>query len=291
VLLRSSLVIAAVAVPLTLTGTAAAAKPRVTRTASAGKPVNNAMSYHGGPVMLGTPNVYYIWYGNWPTGNPVQPILDDFAGNLGGSPYFNINTTYYMGGGGGTRRFVFNALAFAGETTDNYSRGTSLNDAAVQAIVSQAITSGALPSDSNGVYVVLASADVNETSGLDTQYCAFHTHSTIGGVDVKYAFVGDPTRAPSACEQQSVGPNGSSGADGMASLIAHELDESVNDPDLNAWYTGTAQESADLCAWTFGTTYISADGAMANMNLGGRDWLIQQNWVNVKKGYCALQFP
>ena len=23
------------------------------------------INYHGGPVMTGVPNVYYIWYGNW----------------------------------------------------------------------------------------------------------------------------------------------------------------------------------------------------------------------------------
>src|SRR5438270_3606163 len=27
--------------------------------------VVNGISYHGGPVMLGTTHVYYIWYGNW----------------------------------------------------------------------------------------------------------------------------------------------------------------------------------------------------------------------------------
>src|SRR5690348_4549650 len=24
----------------------------------------NGISYHGGPLMLGTPNIHYIWYGN-----------------------------------------------------------------------------------------------------------------------------------------------------------------------------------------------------------------------------------
>ena len=27
----------------------------------------SGINYHGGPVMLGTTNVYYIWYGNWNT--------------------------------------------------------------------------------------------------------------------------------------------------------------------------------------------------------------------------------
>jgi hypothetical protein len=45
----------------------------------------NAMLYHGGPVMLGTPNIYYIWYGSW-TGNTAPGILTNLAQNFWGSP-------------------------------------------------------------------------------------------------------------------------------------------------------------------------------------------------------------
>ena len=94
----------------------------------------------------------------------------------------------------------------------------------------------------------------------------------------------------SACEAQSTGPNGNAGADGMASIIAHELEEAVTDPDLNAWYDRRGAENGDKCAWTFGTTYTE-NGAHANMRLGSRDYLIQQNWVNASGGYCAKSYP
>ena len=42
----------------------------------------------------------------------------------------------------------------------------------------------------------------------------------------------------------------------MASIIAHELEEAVTDPDLNAWYDTRGYENADKCAWTFGTTHL-----------------------------------
>ena len=54
----------------------------------------NGITYHGGPVILGTTNVYYIFYGNW-AGSTGPTILQNFASNIGGSEYFNINTTYY----------------------------------------------------------------------------------------------------------------------------------------------------------------------------------------------------
>jgi hypothetical protein len=247
---------------------------------------NNGIVYHGGPVILGGTNVYYIWYGNW-SGNSATTILTDFAGNVGGSPYFNINSTYYDG----SNNHVLNAVRYSGNTVDNYSHGTSLSDSAIQAVVSDAITSGRLPKDTNGVYFVLTSADVTASSGFCTQYCGWHTRGTISGSDIKYSFVGNPDRCPSACEAQTTGPNGNAGADGMASIIAHELEEATSDPDLNAWYDRRGQENADKCAWTFGTTYTTGNGAAANMRLGARDYLIQRNWVNAAGGYCALSYP
>ena len=246
---------------------------------------NNGIQYHGGPVMLGTTNVYYIWYGNW-IGNTADTILNNLAMNIGGSPYFNINTTYYDG----SNTHVSNSVHYAGSTVDSYSHGTSLSDAAIQAVVSDAINSNRLPKDTSGVYFVLTSADVTASSGFCTQYCGWHTHGTIAGSDIKYSFIGNPDRCPSSCAAQTISPNGNAGADGMASIIAHELEEAVTDPDLNAWYDRRGMENADKCAWTFGTTYTTSNGAQANVNLGGLDYLIQRNWVNASGGFCSMSF-
>ncbi len=240
---------------------------------------NAGIVYHGGPIMTSTAQVHYIWYGNW-SGNTAQTILTDFAQNIGGSPYYNINTTYTNGSGGR----VPNAVSFAGSSNDNYSHGTSLSDAAIQEIVA-----ASNPTDTNAVYFVLTSADVTASSGFCTQYCGWHTHAAIGGRDIKYSFVGNPDRCPSSCAPQTTSPNGNAGADGMASIIAHELEETTTDPDLNAWYDRRGAENADKCAWTFGAEY-TANGARANMRLGTRDYLIQQNWVNSGSGFCAKSF-
>ncbi len=105
------------------------------------------------------------------------------------SPYFNINTTYYNGAG----THVTNAVTYAGSTDDNYSLGRTSPTRNIQSIVAVAINGGSLPKDTNAVYFVLTSADVNATSGFCTQYCGWHTHGTIGGCDIKYSFIGNPT--------------------------------------------------------------------------------------------------
>jgi len=107
-----------------------------------------------------------------------------------------------------------------------------------------------LPKDANGVYFVLTSAEVTASSGFCTQYCGWHTHATIGGSDIKFAFIGNPDRCPSSCAAQAVGPNDNAGADGMASIISHELEEAASDPDLNAWYDRRGSEADDKCAWS-----------------------------------------
>jgi hypothetical protein len=249
---------------------------------------SNGIFYHGGPVILDGTNVYYIWYGDW-SQNSATTILANFASSIGGSPYFNINTTYYDG----SNNHVANAVHYPGpgSTNDNYSQGTALSDAGVQTVVAKAISSGALPKDTNAVYFVLTSADVNETSGFCTQYCGWHTHGTIAGSDIKYSFVGNPDRCPSACEWQSASsPNNNPGADGMASIIAHELEEATTDPDLNAWYDRRGYENADKCAWTFGTTSTASNGSIYNVTLGGSNYLIQRNWVNAAGGYCSMSY-
>jgi len=244
---------------------------------------SNGINPHSGPVMTRV-NVYYIWYGNW-AGNTAPTILSDLARSIGGSLYWNINTTYYNTAG----THVSSAVRLAGATADAYSHGVNLTDAGVLGVVSDAITSGRLPRDTDGVYFVLGSPDVNETSGFCTRYCGWHTYATVAGANIKYSFVGDAaTRCPHACSAQANGPNNNGGADGMASVIAHELEEAATDPNLNAWFDGSGQENADKCAWTFGAEHTAPNGTLANIHLGSRDYLIQQNWVNASGGRCSM---
>jgi hypothetical protein len=251
-----------------------------------GRATTNGISYHGGPVMLGTTNIHFIYYGNWTANSKLtgaQTILADWASHIGGSGYYNINTTYFNG----SNQHVSNSVAFAGAVSVGSPLGNNLSDANLTTVVANTH-----PTDPNGVYFVLTSPEVNETSGFCTQYCGFHTHATIGGQDIKYAFVGDAGgRCPSACAAQTNTPNGNIDADTMANTMSHEFEESTSDPDLNAWFDSRGNENADKCNFNFGATFAAPNGSRANQTFGTRNYLIQQNWLNANGGLCVQHNP
>src|SRR5215831_15194722 len=145
----------------------------------------NGINYHGGPVLKSNPvPIYLIFYGNWNgTGSNTAAsvsLVQHFISSLGNSPIELVATTY-----GDTTGNVSGNVSLGG--TAFVSSSKNLTDRSLQTTVSNVITSGALPRDGNGVYMVLTSSNINETSGFCTQYCGFHTHATLGGTDIKYS--------------------------------------------------------------------------------------------------------
>jgi hypothetical protein len=242
---------------------------------------------HHGPVMVGPVNLYLIWYGTW-TGSAARTVVTDVAQNIGTSSYYEMITTYRDDCG----TPLSTGAVLAGEAEDLYSLGSTLSESEIQQVISNAITNGSLPADPNGVYYVLTSADVIAESGQCVTYCAFHNYFDVGTTRIKYAYVGDANRCPDKCAPQALGPNGPSGGDAMASLFAAMLFSTQTDPTFNAYYDRRGFEASDKCAWTYGATYLTENGAKANVKIGERDYLIQQNWVRAWTfGYCALGLP
>jgi hypothetical protein len=274
----------------------------VINSSASATPKYNGIPYQGGPIIddANGVNVYYIWYGDWSKNIAAQTIVTDFIKHLGGSPYTTVNTTYYDYEAGPTgtnvvKDRVTTGVNYMGSTNDYYSQGVNLDDNAIGTVMQNAIADGRLPPlDHNGVYFVITSADVKETSGFCTYYCAFHGSQPLpNGDNIIGGFIGNPEQCPTRCawQPQLPTPNNNVAADSMANMIAHETEESVTDPLGTSWVDYPSyEENEDKCAWTFGKTYNLSNGSFANMKLGQRQYLIQQNWVNAKGGYCALKW-
>lgn len=257
---------------------------------------DSKMAYHNGPIMTGVPDVFFIWYGTWDdtaANTQTQFILTDFLSNVGGSPYFQINAMYPNGIGGAPS----GALFYSGAAIDRYSHGVELTASDIAGIVEHQIVTGGLPQDPGGIYVVLASADVSSNATGFCQPLAFPHHGTgeAFGLQFRYAFVGNPNRCPSVAAPQFMAgttqlptPNDNLAADAMASTLAQLLSRVITNPTGSAWFDRYGLENAAKCDGQFGATYSTTNGARANLRLGARDYLIQQNWVIARKEHCAM---
>jgi hypothetical protein len=264
----------------------------------------NQIEYHNGSIFQSTPNVYLIWYGNW-SNNTATTIVPQFISDLNHTQYFNINTTYGTeltdpSGSGAIfyQSNMVNTIAFGGQIFDSYSQGTTLTDSSMQAVVNRALSNG-LPANGNGIYVVLPSSDVNVTSqsiggSYCTTFCGYHTLAQLHSTSIKYGFVGDPVSCgPCRSGLLGPGPNGNVGADGMTNSLAHEIAETVTNPDIQTgWYHINGMgEVGDKCNFDFGTNlHTLPNGAKYNVTFNGRNYLIQQLWQNTGGGRCSLAY-
>jgi len=265
------------------------------------------ISYHGGPVLVSGTNVAAVYWSSTPIFNGAPAVgtagsgasdgslVGTFLRGLGGSPYFNINTTYTNGSG----THIANSVSYTqywANGTNAPSGTTSISDAQMVAMLQSGFNSGALTYDASTVYAIFTNGKVNLGGGFGTQYCAYHTHGTVtvNGVSktVLYAAMPYNYAYPSACTSGYAPANGSAdpGADYEVNTLAHEIEETTTDMMGTAWFDNRGYENADKCAWTWGTTYTTAAGGRANMQIGGRDFLVQQNWINAGSGGCRLSY-
>ncbi len=256
--------------------------------------------YHGGPIIYNTNIAAIYWAGTTIySGGPAPGTAGSgstdgsnvglFMRSDGGSPYFNINTTYYDG----TGAHVNNSLTYTQYWADNANApasGASVSDAAVQAEVVNGFTSGALTYDPSTLYAVFSAPGVNLGGGAGTQYCAYHGHFTWNGNDLKYAVMPYAAYYGTSCAVSGASPTSDPAAAAEVNVLAHETEETTTDEDLNAWYDRRGYENADKCAWNFGTTTSTSTGT-ANQTMGGVNWLIQMNWVDAGSGGCVQHWP
>ena len=279
-----------------------------------GKTRSTQILYHSGPVMH-SPSVYVIYYGTFPA--TTQPIINNFLTDLNSNssadPY-SVNESYSDTTGPVLGSFTFtspknspapNTWDSGGSVYwDNYSQGTQLNSNSIPKIIGQAFTTKS--PDLNGVYIVITAPDV-KIGGFCASYCAYHTDATVNGAHIRYALAPDPTQKCSSCNGNiavygdTYTPNLDMGADTITDDIMHELSETVTDPDINAWYTQSGAEDADLCEYVYATSTNPIQTGSKTVNkvtytyhknftLNGHDYLIQFIWKNSGAGFCSAHF-
>jgi hypothetical protein len=121
--------------------------------------------------------------------------------------------------------------------------GASVNDSAIQQMLQQQISAGALPAPtSNTLYFVYLPSGVTVTQGGSASCQAFCGYHNTSGNNIFYAV--EPYPGCTGCT------GGLSVFDALTTTSSHELCEAITDPiPGQGWYDGANGEIGDICAW------------------------------------------
>ncbi len=245
-----------------------------------------------------------------------ENLLQQFAGDLNGTQYYNLVTQYFDPSNGNAH--ITNNVTFGGAFVDTATAyphaGTTadpLTDADIQAEVHDAVATQNWTEDINHIVAVFTASGIHEcdasgksdghctfivSPGKKGFFCAYHSNFSDNGNDALYAFMGydDFTHATGfTCvagetsndndPNRGVYPNGSKGADAEVNTLSHELIEAVTDPHPNNAWTASDGEIGDKCNFNFAPR--NDDGA--DVFLNGHPYIVQQEYSNAVHT-CAI---
>ncbi|GAX79166.1 hypothetical protein CEUSTIGMA_g6606.t1 [Chlamydomonas eustigma] len=224
------------------------------------------LTYHNGAVVTSQVNVYMIYVG-FSQNSTAASWLNYLVGNLGTSSWWRVITQYYSSSGSAS-----GAIALSGATYLTVSAGYTVDlssASGVLSVVQYAINNKLVANNiSNGIYVVVPAQATNVNLGqMCTQFCGWHTAASN---NLKFALVPQPGSFSSCggcsgfhyamTSSGTKSPSGDYTVDAMASVLVHELEETVTDPlPLSGWNAGSGgSENGDVCAACYSTTQVGS---------------------------------
>jgi hypothetical protein len=263
---------------------------------------SGSLIYHGGPVQHGT-TVYAIYW--VPSGysissdysSVINRYFTDVAADSGkSSNVYDSDTQYYDGSGN-----IPYSVAFGGSVVDTNpfpASGCSdpvsqttvcLSDAQVQAETQRVAAAqgwGGGPSKEFFMFTAKnVGSCISSSECAFSYYCAYHSWAGSGSSETLYANMPYSDTVPADCDDASH-PNNSD-ADPVINVTSHENNETITDPNGNAWYDRAGYENGDKCAWYFGTAIGSTAYGAYNQLINGHPYELQEEYSNRDRA-CIL---
>ena len=276
-----------------------AARPQGAATASTN------LRYHGGAVMPSNTNYAFYWA---PPSAPAYPagyqsglntFFEDLAHDSGGDQNVESVSAQY---GDSAGKFANYDSHFGGAIVDTNpyparvckAAPICLTDAQIKKEISSYVKAHGLAQDLTHEYFLLTPPGVEscfERAGFECSagsesplYCAYHGFIKATGGPIIYA--NDPyVTGIEGCDSGEH-PNGKPSDGAIDGGLSHEQNESITDPQLNAWFDAEGFEEADKCnsfnqKLEYGTPLGTApDGARYNQVINGDLYWYQQEWGN-----------
>jgi hypothetical protein len=164
-----------------------------------------------------------------------------------------------------------------------------LTDAQLETELEHLVAVDHLPTTNHDIYFMITPNDFGSCTdggssscalgGSANGYCGYHSETPNG---ILYAVIPFNGVLPH-CQSDNPRPN-SSAADPTISTISHEENETVTDPDGNAWIDPVGNEAADLCLTNFGPPLGGSGETAWNESINGGHFYLQELWSNASGG-------
>jgi hypothetical protein len=283
---------------------------------------NSDVTYHGGPVVHGLTTYVLFWDPDGAfaasTKNLVAQYLANSAHDSGElTNVFSVAGQYTDGTGAASYRQTFGGAFVDSDpyptsgacTQTTSTASTCVYDSQEVSELGAFVTAHGLPTGLGAVYLVLTPDTVvtcmdGGDSCSNNSYCSFHSFagsgpSTLLYIDIPFTLLNDASNAKSCQEDGSSlvqAPNGDPGFGDVAlKSISHEELETISDPLLNAWYSASGDEIADMCnglSWS-PDSFLPTEGGSAaagtlyNQTINGAHYYLQGAWSN-QAGGCQM---
>ena len=276
-----------------------------------------ALSYHGGPVQHNIA-VYAIFWR--PTGFPnafpanYETVLNQYLTDVAADSYkttdtYAVATQYYDSP---PQTFISYNLTYGGaldvtdalpasdcktknyKLTDGNPAAACIVQADLQAEVAKVRAARpSLPTGTQVQYLLITPPDLADciaTTDLPTSgnclapqsgggFCAYHGYDSTGTTysNLPYAAVPgcDPGERPN-----------NNAADATSNVMSHEMNESITDPHLTAWWRSSdGAEDGDICNFNFQNA-AGAAGQLFTQTINGHNYYTQTQYSN-QAGNCV----
>jgi hypothetical protein len=259
------------------------------------------LRYHGGPVVHGTTAYAIYWVpSGYSVASDYRSLIDRFFTDVAAdsgktSDVYYSDTQYY------DSSYIQYSVRFGGSVvdtnpfpasgcTDSVSQtSVCLTDAQLQAEITRVAAAQGWPKGPSTEFFMFTAKGVGSCADSSdcafSQYCAYHSWIGSGSTETLYANQPYTDTVPSACDA-TAHPNNSE-ADPTINVVSHEQNETITDPNGNAWYDLAGYENGDKCAWRFGSAIGSTAYGPYNQLINGHPYELQQEYSNARRG-CVL---
>jgi hypothetical protein len=249
-----------------LRGAPGDAAPRLNYAKTTARRSSTNMTYHSGALLAASKTMAIFWGSEWSTtsfqGDKVSG-LDSFFTGFGGSRYAAIVDEYSGGGQTMTSQSTYLGHTFDPTAAPKGALTTT------QAVTEACKITGNNP-DPKALYLIYTS-----TGAGNANYCAWHSWGSCGSKPIQVAYMPN-LDGVAGCNPSDTWTTHSEGLSALANVTAHELEETITDPQGTGWYDGAGSEIGDKCAWSFNAPVTFANGST---------WKLQEEWSN--KAYSA----